>query len=54
MRQVGVLAATGMVALDDFEKGILAADHGRAKALAEAINKLPGFQVSTESLCLIT
>jgi len=45
MRQVGVLAATGMVALNDFESGMLANDHTRAKRLADGIRSLPGFDV---------
>jgi hypothetical protein len=45
MRQVGVLAAAGMVAIDDFERGMLAADHLRARTIAEAISKMPGFVV---------
>jgi hypothetical protein len=43
MRQGGVLASAGMVALDDFEKGLLRADHLRARTIAEAISKMPGF-----------
>ena len=45
MRQVGILAAAGLVALDDFERGMLRSDHSRAKALGEAIEKIPGFKV---------
>ena len=37
MRQSGVLAATGLVALDDFEAGMLSHDHKRAQQLADAI-----------------
>jgi len=45
MRQVGVLAAAGLKALDDFESGILAHDHRRAKQLAVGIKGLTAFQV---------
>ncbi len=45
MRQVGVLASTGIVALNDFESGILSNDHIRAKRLADGIRSLPGFDV---------
>jgi len=45
MRQVGILAAAGLVALDDFERGMLRSDHSKAKALGEAIEKIPGFKV---------
>ena len=37
MRQSGLLAAAGMVALDDFEAGMLSHDHKRAQQLADAI-----------------
>ena len=45
MRQVGVLAAAGLKALDDFESGILAHDHRRAKQLAVGIKGLTAFLV---------
>jgi threonine aldolase len=45
MRQVGVLAAAGLVALDDFEAGILTKDHERAQRLASAIQAIPGFRL---------
>lgn len=45
MRQVGVLAAAGLRAIDDFNLGILQQDHRRAKAVATAISKLPLFYV---------
>ncbi len=41
MRQSGVLAAAGLLALRD-GPALLAADHRRAKALAEGLAKLPG------------
>jgi len=50
MRQVGVLAAAGMVAIDDFEKGVLSADHLRARTIAEAISKMPGFIVDESTV----
>lgn len=50
MRQGGVLAAAGMVALDDFEKGLLAADHLRARTIAEAISKMPGFLLDVSTV----
>ena len=37
MRQVGVLGAAGLQALDDFERGVLADDHRRASMLADGI-----------------
>ena len=43
--QVGVLAAAGLQALDDFEGGMLAADHRRALRLGTAIDKIPGMYV---------
>lgn len=45
MRQVGIIAAAGLVALDDFEAGVLQHDHVRALMLAEALRVLPIFQV---------
>jgi len=45
MRQSGVLAAPGLIALDDFEKGILKEDHRKAKMLANAIRDLRGFHL---------
>jgi threonine aldolase len=41
MRQVGVLAAAGLVALEE-GPGLLAADHANARRLAEAVARLPG------------
>ena len=37
MRQSGILAAAGLIALDDFESGMLLHDHKRAQQLADAI-----------------
>jgi len=41
MRQTGILAAAGLKALDDFEKGILAIDHIRCQRISETLNKNP-------------
>ena len=51
MRQVGVLAAAAMVALDDFEAddhAMLRADHARARQLAEAVASLSPFELVRE------
>ena len=40
MRQCGVLAAAGLVALDDFETGILLKDHEHARKIAEKLKYL--------------
>jgi threonine aldolase len=45
MRQVGVIAAASLVALDDFEAGILTKDHERAQRLAYGIQVIPGFRL---------
>lgn len=45
MRQSGILAAAGLVALNDFSLGILKDDHKRALTLAMAINEMPFFSV---------
>jgi threonine aldolase len=45
MRQVGVLAAAGLVALDDYEAGMLIGDHERTQQLAEGLHLLPGLSV---------
>ena len=44
MRQIGILAAAGMQAIDDFEKGILVHDHHHAKLLATEIEKMHIFK----------
>jgi threonine aldolase len=49
MRQVGILAAAGLYALDH-HRGALADDHRRARRLAEALAALPGFAVDPESV----
>lgn len=45
MRQVGVLAAAGLVGLDDFEKGILKSDHKRTKQIVNEIIDMPAFML---------
>ena len=45
MRQVGILAAAGLVALSDGQEGTiarLAEDHANARRLAEALTEMPG------------
>jgi threonine aldolase len=49
MRQAGILAAAGLVALDTTIDR-LAQDHARARRLAEAIANLPGFSVDLETV----
>jgi len=44
MRQAGVLAAAGLVALEKSPAG-LAADHGNARFLAEALAEMPGVSI---------
>jgi threonine aldolase len=44
MRQVGVLAAAGLVALEQSPKG-LAADHANAQLLAERLRRIDGIEV---------
>jgi len=45
MRQVGILGAAGLKALDDFETGILLYDHIRTLNLARALKKCKSFNV---------
>ncbi len=49
MRQVGVLAAAGLVALREMVDR-LAEDHRRARALAEALAELPGVSVDPDQV----
>ncbi|HET8607056.1 MAG TPA: GntG family PLP-dependent aldolase [Gaiellaceae bacterium] len=49
MRQAGVLAAAGLVALDGW-RGRLLADHRRARALASRLAALPGLRVDADSV----
>jgi threonine aldolase len=44
MRQAGVLAAAGLIALRD-GPGLLAADHARARRLAAAVAEQPGLEI---------
>eukprot|EP00742_Colponemidia_sp_Colp-10_P002270 GILJ01002424.1.p1 GENE.GILJ01002424.1~~GILJ01002424.1.p1 ORF type:complete len:345 (-),score=49.94 GILJ01002424.1:109-1143(-) len=48
MRQAGVLAAAGLVALDDMAR--LKEDHANAKLLAAELNALPGLSVNMASV----
>jgi threonine aldolase len=48
MRQVGVIAAAGMVALDDFERGILVKDHDKAMIFVNGIKDLQGFRIHSQ------
>ena len=45
MRQIGILAAAGLQALDDFESGILLFDHILAKRLKNVMSESPFFRV---------
>jgi len=47
MRQVGVLAAAGLIALEEGPE-LLAADHRRTRALAQALAGLPGVEVDPQ------
>jgi threonine aldolase len=49
MRQVGILAAAGLVALDEMVER-LADDHANARALAAGLAELPGIEVEPISL----
>lgn len=49
MRQAGVLAAAGLVALEESPKG-LAEDHANAKRLAEGLAELPGVKIDPEKV----
>lgn len=49
MRQVGILAAAGLVALETMIDR-LAEDHRRARRLAEAIADMPGFRIDLETV----
>lgn len=49
MRQAGVLAAAGLVALRD-HVARLAADHARARRLADALEAVPGFRIDPASV----
>lgn len=49
MRQVGVLAAAGLIALED-HPAKLAADHANARALAECLATIPGIAIDPASV----
>lgn len=49
MRQVGVIAAAGLVALDSMVDR-LAEDHANARKLAEGLAQIPGISIDPESL----
>lgn len=49
MRQAGVLAAAGLIALEDSPKG-LPEDHANAKLLAEGLAELPGIRIDPEKV----
>jgi threonine aldolase len=49
MRQVGVLAAPGIIALTEM-RGRLKDDHVRAQQLAQGIHGLPGISISPEAV----
>ena len=46
MRQIGILAAAGLIALDD-GPAQLAQDHANAKRLAEGLSAIPGISIDT-------
>jgi len=49
MRQAGVLAAAGLIALEESPKG-LPEDHRNAKLLAEGLAELPGIKIDPEKV----
>jgi len=49
MRQAGVLAAAGLIALEESPKH-LPEDHANAKLLAEGLAELPGVQIDPEKV----
>jgi threonine aldolase len=49
MRQAGVLAAAGLIALEESPKGLLE-DHANAKLLAEGLAALPGIKIDPEKV----
>jgi len=49
MRQAGVLAAAGLVALEESPKG-LPEDHANARRLAEGLAELPGIKIDPEKV----
>ena len=49
MRQAGVVAAAGLIAVEEMS-GRLHEDHARARRLAEGLSKLPGVSIDLESV----
>ena len=49
MRQAGVLAAAGLLALEE-GPGLLAADHRRARSFAEEVARLPGVELDPRGI----
>jgi threonine aldolase len=49
MRQVGILAAAGLVALDDSPRALIE-DHANAKRLAAGLAELPGVRIDPKSV----
>jgi threonine aldolase len=49
MRQVGVLAAAGLIALDDGPKRLYE-DHDNARRLAAGLNEIPGISIDPDSV----
>ena len=49
MRQAGVLAAAGLIALEESPK-LLPEDHANAKLLAEGLAELPGVKIDPEKV----
>jgi threonine aldolase len=49
MRQAGILAAAGIVALSE-QRALLAEDHRRAKALAGGLAEIPGIEIRPEEV----
>jgi len=49
MRQTGIIAAAGIVALEEMTRN-LAGDHANARRLAEGISAIPGFTVQVENV----
>jgi len=47
MRQVGILAAAGLIALEEMPKR-LGEDHANARLLAEGLGQIPGIRVAPE------
>lgn len=49
MRQAGILAAAGIIALTDMTKR-LSEDHGKARRLADVLTAVPGIEVNRDAL----